>query len=374
MKIGIITITDGANYGNRLQNYALQKVISSMGYDVETLQRRTDKDKTNVQKLKWIMKDVIKTVVGKKNTQVLYRKRKRLFEEFNAKYINFSDYTLSDNNAPAGIEDKYDYFVCGSDQIWNARFGIVKCDIKNYLAYFAKPGQRIAYAASFGTTDVAPGYETLFSSELEQFKSIGVRELSGTNIVKKLTGRNDVQTVLDPTMLLEKQEWKNLEKKPVFITNEKYIVTYFLGGRSELIEKQINLISERYESRVVNLDIEFLSDNSIDDRASYLCTPNEFVWSIEHAECVLTDSFHATVFSILFGKPFLTYQRACAEQGNDMGTRIDALLSMFELSDCKDNLNSPKKMPEKYDDAAVNRVLDTERQKSMNFLKKAIED
>lgn len=372
MKIGILTITDGANYGNRLQNYAMQELIESLGYEVETIRRLTYRDRTKTDEVKITIKDTIKRFIGKKNTEFSARKRKNRFNEFNKRYIKYSDFCISNNNAPSELNDYYDYFVCGSDQIWNAHFDVVKCDIKNHLAAFADSTKRIAFAASFGTTDVAVGYKKVFEDELKKFKAIAVREDAGRKIVKDLTGRDDVAVVLDPTLLIDRDKWISIEKQPKYIKDEKYIVTYFLGGRSEKINLYIENLSAKNGLKVINLDIEFLRDSQISNGDIFCTTPDEFVWLIHHAECVLTDSFHASVFSIIFEKPFLVFERIAAEKDNDMGSRIDTLLGKFRLNDCKDDIENPTKVPLNHDYSEGYKQLEKERKKAMFFLKKKL--
>lgn len=371
-KVGILTITDGANYGNRLQNYAMQVFLTSLDLDVETIQRETPRDKHGIVLLKYLVKENIKRLIGRKNTYFALRERKRKFLEFNRKYIKFSNVCLSNNQAPEGLKNQYDYFICGSDQIWNANFDVVKCDIKNHLAAFAYPHQRIAFAASFGTNSIAPGFEEVFQNELSEFKAIAVREDAGKKIVDSVTGKN-ATVVLDPTLLLNKNEWIAIEKKAEYIHGEKYIVTYFLGGRNQRIQSFLQKIAKKENARIINLEIEFIQDGLIEDRDVFLTTPDEFIWLIHHAEYVLTDSFHASVFSIIFQKSFLVYQRIAAEKDNDMSSRIDTLLSKFNLLECRDNIDNPTKLPFKPDYSAVDSQLETERKKAINFLKYALE-
>lgn len=368
MKIGILTLTDGSNYGNRLQNYALQKTLEKLGYDVETIKRTTFRDLSRKEKRISILKDTVKRLIGKKNTSFWARKRKVIFDEFNEAYINFSEDILHNNMAPSDMGDKYDYFVCGSDQIWNARYEIVSEDIGNHLAHFAQGKKRIAYAASFGTTDIAPGYENIFEKELKKFKSIGLRETSGVNIVKKYADRDDAVVVLDPTMLLKKEEWVKIERKPQYITDTPYIVTYFLGGRDKETTEYIQLIADNHNATIINLESEFLCDGDISKADVYLTGPDEFIWLVHNAKCVITDSFHATVFSILFHKPFAVCQRKSAEKENNVETRIDTLLTMFSLCENKIDVSDLGCVPHDYDGNQIERVLDRERQRSIEFL------
>ena len=301
------------------------------------------------------------------------RKRKKRFKGFNNKYISFSCDILRDNIAPSNFAEKYDYFVVGSDQVWNARIDIVRQDIKNYLAAFARQEQKIAYAASFGTDDILLEVEDLYKKELSAFKAISVRETSGVSIIKNICERDDVEVVLDPTMILTADEWRKLEQKPKYVNNQKFVVTYFLGGRNQKIKEYIENVAKKYKARVINLEIEFLWDDRIENNDEFETTPDEFLWLIDHAECVLTDSFHATVFSILFHKPFCTFERRAAEKGNKMGGRIETLLEKFGLLQYYNSIEDFKQLPEIYEHSHIESVLQKERELSSQFLRKALE-
>lgn len=372
MKVAILTITDGCNYGNRLQNYALQNVLEELGCEVETLRRGTLRDKTGFSLLKQVMKNMGKTLLGREDTEHYKKRRYRRFQRFNRQYISFSKDILHDNVAPEGLAEQFDYFICGSDQIWNAYFEVVNCDLKNHLAFFAKPEQRVSYAASFGTNDIAPGYEHLFCDELSKFKAIGVREASGINIVKKYCDRDDGVEVLDPTLLISSDKWKKIASKPGYMRSGKYIVTYFLGGKSDVMSTYIQNISNQYRAKVINLDIEFKQDNEIENKDSFTTTPDEFIWLIANAECVLTDSFHGTIFAILFNKPFAVFQRVATEKGNEMGGRINALLKKFGLTQFYGDIDNPQIYPQPYSKDYIDLVLQIERNKSISFLKNSL--
>lgn len=373
MKVGIITITDGANYGNRLQNYAVQQLVKSLGVDAETIRRSTKRDLSTIQKCIFLVKEIIKKIIGKKNTHFCFRKRKKRFCKFNKERIAFSNLTLKNNKAPKGICSKYDYFLCGSDQIWNANFEIVSSDIMNHLASFAEPNQRIAFAASFGTDRVAPEYENIFKKELCKFKAIAVREEAGKRIVDELTMTNRSIVVLDPTLLIGEQEWLNLEKKPSYLEAGEYVLTYFLGKKNALLEKKIDEIAKSSKLNVINLGIEFLTDDRIVNLDHFCTSPDEFVWLIHNATYVLTDSYHASIFSIIFNRPFLCYDRTMNKKGNEMNSRIDTLLSRFNLEYCKDDIENPQKFPRCKDYSGIYSILNDERDKAISFLREALE-
>lgn len=371
-KCAILTITDGTNYGNRLQNFALQEVIKSLGFKVETIKRKTSHDLPAKVQIISNIKYVIKKIIGWNIYDGGNRLRKKNFKRFNKNYINFSRFMLQNNTAPARLNDKYDYFVCGSDQIWNSKFRIVQEDILNHLAFFAESEKKIAYAASFGTSDIPEEYQKYFVKLLPTFKAIGVREHTGIDLVHQMCGRNDTEVVLDPTLLLGRNDWNKIAKKPAFYKGKKYILTYFLGGRNSTVEKRISEFSTQYNSIAINLDKEGFPDNRIDNRDVYSVSPDEFVWLIQNAELVLTDSFHACVFSIIYHKKFVPFQRKAVEENNNMSGRLDTLFKKMGIQQEIDSMEEPHLLPNTYDVEMIDMKLEQERNKSIEFLKKAL--
>lgn len=365
MKVGIITITDGANYGNRLQNYALQESIKTMGYSVCTLMQPSYNIKFNY------FKEIIKHLI-KRETNIYQLIRNNRFKKFNKKYITLEN-EFKDKCDLIKTNYKYDYFICGSDQVWNVRYDFIYKNINNYLASFANPEKRIAYAASFGTSNVSEKTKYIFKRELSKFKTIGVREVSAVNIIKQITGRDDVKVVLDPTMLLTRDDWIKIEKKPRYIENESFFVTYFLGGRSEKIDKYIKKLEIKYNCKSINLDIEFKSDSQIENKDYFITSPDEFIWLIHNAKCILTDSFHATVFSILFHKPFYVFGRKTKEKNNNMETRIDTLLSYFGLQNCMGDIENPNCLPFQLDGEKIDCILEERKKTSLDFLQASLD-
>ena len=359
-RIGIITITDGANYGNRLQNYALQEVLRSIGADVQTFKIKSSKDtKTKIA----FFKDIVKSLLCRRSTMFLFRKRMKLFSDFNKQYIAFSK-EIHDSTPT-----KFDYFVCGSDQIWNTEFSFIKENINLYLASFARPEQRVAYAASFGKADMNFEEETLFRRELPLFHSLGMREKSGMDFANQFGNRRDAMVVLDPTLLLDRNDWTAIEKKPKYLESHKYIATYFLGEKTNEVRRKIEEMAELCDAEVVNLTIEFMPDNEIKNVGHFLTSPDEFIWLIHNAECVVTDSYHACIFSFIFDKPFIVCNRAW--QGTNMNTRMDTFLSTFSLQQkwfCAEKTN--EYLEHNYGEGYA--ILQNEKEKSTSFLKKAL--
>lgn len=324
MKIGIITINDNNNYGNRLQNYALQQFlyneikieeVNSIWYDL----KYTSKTKVNIFSWKLWIKYLINWKNIREYLKNFYLKDNiRMYNigKFTNKISTKFDFKIKDN---LGVE--YDYFIVGSDQVWNPNFWSKKDNHANIrFLKFAPKEKRIAYAASIAIPEIPKDKEKIFKDGLNEMKAISVREKTGADLVKNLTGR-EVPVVVDPTILLSKEEWQKIEMVPEWYNGEKYILTYFLGNPSPIIEN----LAKKNNWKIYNL----MDKSNLDLYASRV---EEFVYLIEHAELVATDSFHACVFSILMNTPFLVVNRK--EKGMaDMTSRIDTLLELFGYQD-----------------------------------------
>lgn len=367
-KIAIVTILDGCNYGNRLQNYALYKVLSEMGNEVQTLKRGSSRDLSPMKRCVHFIKQGIRKCIGLPDN-LLFFKRKHIFDEFTKKNIALSKYVLANNIAPNNINDEFDFFIVGSDQVWNANFDFVREDIKNYLLTFATPDKRVAYAASFGTNTIPEDLLDLYALELSKFNAISVRELEGANLIRNLISK-EIEITLDPTMLLTKREWQDIKQKPRYINeDERFVLTYIMSTRTEVLDKHISEVASSYSAEVINLDIEFLDSDKIENKKHYLTSPSEFLWLIENAECVITDSFHACVFSLIYHKPLLLYRR----QGLDMSNRIETLMRSVD-SDCIfDDYNNPSLLPCECDFCKVDKLLEKARDLSYSWLLKTLE-
>ena len=351
-KIGIVTINDNNNYGNRLQNYATQSYLEKLGFVTETLK---NKEPYN-EKRKFIVR-LLKNRL-KKNNQILSG-RKNCFEDFN-KNIKFSTNNIT---AFSNIKNKYDYFVVGSDQVWNPNIGRLR-DVD--LLMFANDKQKISFSASFGIEEIPNENRKKVKKELSKFKAISVREDAGKKIISKIVNRNDVEVLIDPTMLLSSDEWDVVAKKPKqvnLLKNNKYILNYFLGELSDNRKKEIERVAKENKCDII----------SILDKKSpfYLTGPSEFLYLEKNAFLICTDSFHSSVFAILYNKPFLVFSRE--GNGNKMNSRIETLLNKFELKNRKFN---DKKIIEnnlKHDYSNAYEILEKERKRTQDFLKKALD-
>ena len=354
-KIGIITICDNDNYGNRLQNYATQEFLKETGLEVETIKNKSFLNDMNKKKLKYYLRKTKNLYI---DCKTLFNKRTFYFKTFN-KSIKFSKKYY--HNWNSNDKKMYDYFVVGSDQVWNPKFA----RLKNIdLLSFAEPQKRISFSASFGINVIPKEYTKNIKKELSKFSSISVREERGKEIIEELTGRKDVQVLLDPTMLIETEKWESVIKIPKMLNKlngKKYILNYFLGNLSESRKKEIERIANENDCEIINI---------LDKKDPfYISGPSEFLYLEKNAFLVCTDSFHSCVFAILFNTPFVVFDRD--DNKEKMNSRLDTLLRRFKLENhWFNNSIATEQLIENYN--KINEILETERKKAKKFIQDAL--
>lgn len=366
MKIGIITLNGLFNYGNRLQNYALKEYIKQLSDDIIVDNIWWGKKfELNDQSI-YNFQNIRRFIVNRHNFRekigeifFVDKIKEYNFKKFNDKYIN----TVYCSSIKEEIEYKYDFFIAGSDQIWNPYW--IENNGYNELLLFTEPQKRIAYAASMGVDRIPDNSKELYSKAFSEMDKISVREHAGAAIVKELTGK-EVPVLVDPTMLLSKKQWISISEKPYWLQKGKYILIIYLGEIPDFVKIYISNVAEKYKLKVINL-----MNKSIWEQ--YVTGPEGFLYLMEHAELVMTDSFHATVFSIIMQTPFFNWSRKGA-MGMNMDTRIDTLLGLFGYNDRKINENTLEKINNPFEIDFENsvRVLGIEQNKSRKFLLSAI--
>lgn len=374
----IITITDYNNYGNQLQNYAMQEAIQKLNIDVTTLEnnyidQETTKIINSVPKItiKKIFQSVIvrthnlitkilnKTLLKREYAEELKNIDKKIKkgQEFAKKYIikNVNEQKKEDD-----FFNSFDYTIIGSDQIWNPYF---MKSLHIDFAQFTDKNKKLSYAASLGVEKIPKELEKIYRDNVNQIKYVSVRENRGKEILSEVTNRDDIEVLIDPTMLITKEEWIKIEKKPEQLNEEKkYILNYFLGELSKERKAEIEKIAKENNCEIINIL------NKKDP--FYTSGPSEFLYLERNAFLICTDSFHSCVFAILFNTPFIVFNRE--DKSVNMNSRIDTLLSKFNLQEryYKGNLDK-KLLTANYEEAYS--ILEQERQKSFDFLKKSIE-
>lgn len=361
-KIAISTIIDYENYGNRLQNYAVQEVLKSLGYTVDTMIFSGKPLSNKIGRLSQLSyKDIFLKLNNRTKDYFNKKKKQRIqnFREFSVKYIDEKNYPYLDNDSYDEFLSSYDFFITGSDQVWNPIFR--KGSSIDFLT-FAPIDKRIAYAPSFGIADIPTEYVEKYKIWLTEMASLSVREEAGAKIIKNLTGR-DAAVLVDPTVMLTKEKWLSIAKPSLFKPSKNYMLTYFLGGIPEEYEANIRNISKKND-----LDIISLGDMRI--KQTYLADPGAFIDFINSASVLCTDSFHGAVFSILLETPFIVFERKGKEPS--MNSRIETLLSTFQLeSRLEKNIKNNSEIFQ-VDYSHVSDILETERRKAHKYLKNAL--
>ncbi len=302
MKVGVVTFHNAHNYGASLQTWALQKVLKNMGADpcvvhyhpfiIDRLYMAPKQD-TFKKKIKYVLKKKYRDRV---KMQVYKNRKYRNFIRDNFKLVG--DFTTYEElkNGKLGL----DAYITGSDQVWNSDHtdGFDPA----YTLDFAEPSaKKISYAASVGREYILPQYREQFAQSLASYTAISVREASARPAIEALT-EHPVEVVLDPTLLLDRKDYEEL-KKPGLFEGQRYILVYMMETNKELVQFA-NRLSVAIGIPVIQRKPPTVFRNELG--SYYTDTAAEFLSEIEHAEYVLTNSFHATVFSLIYEKPFIS--------------------------------------------------------------------
>lgn len=356
-KAAIVTITTGENYGNRLQNYAVQTVLDKYGLEVLTIHNNEKKEKKYLKLIKNILK---KTILYKKYKRKMARNSN--FTKFNKENINFCNLNLNNENVENRNYNNFDYWVAGSDQIWNLNYP--ENNIVNFLGFVPENIPKISFAASFGTSNIPENSDVRIGMWLKRFDYLSVREDVGKKIIEKLSDRKDVEVLVDPTMLLTSEQWDKVSTKPSMLKSDRYILNYFLGDLSVDRKSEIERIAKENNCDIINM---------LDEKSPfYECGPSEFLYLEKNAFLICTDSFHSCVFAILYNRPFIIFDRK-QEGLVSMNSRIDTLLNKFQLENRIYNDFEITKENLEHNYTTAYKILEEEREKSNEFLKNVLD-
>ena len=368
MKISLVTWLGNGNYGTALQSYALYQKLKLLGYDISFLPY-FDRH----FRLKSILKGIL-AVVG-----ILQRRDKKKFEKTKAlkklyafqkeKYEISHIYFLKQYKR---LLNKTDVFVTGSDQIWNAWYSFNPF----YFLDFAKNKKRIAYASSIGTNDFPEKYKGEIKKLLSRFSHIGVREQAAVKAVFTLLNRDDIQQVLDPTFLLGPHEWNELTKEADVELRlpSKYILCYLIGNNPHYTGQLLNLAKGYGIKDIIIIPAVENKSFKIPDSIVYdAAGPKEFVYLIQHAALVCTDSFHATAISINLSINFVEFLRFKDTDKESQNSRIHDILNHYDLRSRIYSANDEEEWLKEIDYMPVQAALAEDRIKSVNFLIDSIE-
>jgi len=372
------------NYGQCLQAYALQYILEKFGCTVEIInfvpsdiiglpKNRLKKAFRLIKELKigQLIDGIFNLAFG---TSDISKKKENSFESFVRSHLKLSKNIfynidqLSCNLKPA------EYIIVGSDQVW---YPWTIDLLKIYLLGFRSKPKKISYAASIGT-NLSDKYKELFRDYLTTFDFISVREKTSMDELSLLTNKK-IEIALDPTLLLNCNEWKKIEAEPEFPIKDNYTLVYDLVRSDEILESADKIARKLGMPLVCYSHLTFRKKIKYRSLMRSICEygPREFLWFISNSNYVITSSFHGVAFSILYKKPFIAINPFGGKYGLpvDKSMRIKDLLRMLEL----DNrfLDDPRELKcrafyESINWQNVEDKLLIEREKSINYLKRSL--
>ena len=344
-KTAIVSCYFQHNYGSMLQAYATQMVLDKLGYENETIDISGFNREIKKAKLLYFAKasltsdillsklGMVKNVLIKKFSKNQYARlskvRAEKFDAFSCKQFRLSPQYSSKAELGNKCKDNYSSVLVGSDQLWLP--GNIAADYYT-LNFVPEAVNSIAYATSFGQSSLPKDSAKKAEIFLKKIKHIGVREESGRKLVKEIADRN-VPVVCDPTLLFTGDEWMVIQTKEPIVEG-KYILCYFLGNNPPHREfaKRLKEATGCKIIALTHLDEFVKSDEGYADETPYDIDPSDFLNLIRNAEYVCTDSFHCSVFSILYKRRFFTFRRYSRNTKQSTNSRLDTLFNMAGIT------------------------------------------
>ena len=333
-KTGILTLYyNNMNYGGLLQAFALPFVIQKhIGIPAEQIRYSQQSTGTDLCTSK-SKKSLSIYQLGINFFSALTSNKRSIRKESFLEFMNdiphsrniYSHETIQQCNS------NYEIFICGGDQIWNGEMVGEHLDV--YTLQFVNQGQKkIAYSPSVAISHMSKQVEDCLGKGLLGIDRISVREKRSLDILKRLSDKK-IEVVVDPVLLLNKSEW--LEQSRPTKINDKYILCYLLGD-SITQRKAVEKISKRLKLRILTFPHILVNnvrkcDLFFGDIKDYTSGPRQFLDLINNAEFVITDSFHACVFSMIFETPFIVFERNKPSEKGNMNSRIYDFLEEYHL-------------------------------------------
>ncbi|MCR5837098.1 MAG: polysaccharide pyruvyl transferase family protein [Lachnospiraceae bacterium] len=370
MKLAIMTWYHYRNYGTALQAVSLTTVLKELGHIPKVIQYKPIGYFRTIPDYR--ISKIVKRICAPRNKNVrkdslIDSDRDKLFEEFLHKYVDYTDLCETKSDLER-LNDEFDAFICGSDQIWSP----LAFDPKYYLDFVHNPRKKIAYAPSMGVYKIEDQYiEKYIRNLLNDFGKISVREKTGKKIIKELTG-NDVDIVLDPTLLLTREQWISLfnlkEKK-----EKPYLLAYMLGDNEQYWSvvyasaKQMNL-----EVKIIPV---FKDDFDREGVIAESIGPYEFLQLFLNASYSCTDSFHGLIFSHIFRIPFTAFSRFKKGDSNNQNSRVYNLLELTgQMGRLYRNENFQDMIGQKVNFDYTEKIIGNMRDKSIKYLVDALKN
>ncbi|WP_270474898.1 polysaccharide pyruvyl transferase family protein [Clostridium cochlearium] len=366
-KVAIMTWYHYLNFGTALQVTASSYIIRKLGYQADVIQYIphgklvTLKNDTNI---KYYLKKAYGKINRKNNRQIIDEKRIIAFKKFLKENITLTS-ECKVSSELFKLNDQYDAFVCGSDQIWAPSL----FNSKYFLDFVRESNKMVAYAPSIGLSQIQDEHvKNRMKESISRFNHLSIREEQGKKLIKEICNK-EATLVIDPTLLLSADEWDSMGSEKTGET--PYILCYFLGNNKESWE-HVKKLSEKVKIPVKVIPV-FNEDLERGFNVAYGVGPAEFLSLIKNASFVCTDSFHGTAFSINYQKPFYTYERFSSKDSNNQNSRIYNILKLAGLENriikSGDSINeNPLKC--EFEQAKIR--IKTAREKSINYLTESL--
>lgn len=384
-KVGIVTLYhNNYNFGGLLQAYALPKVIKEhFGIEAEQIDYIPAEQKTKIKpnndkksvlqylyQLVYNFGIVFFGTISKKN---LYQ-RKQAFDSFMDEILH-SEIAYDQNTISKSL-DQYRLFICGGDQIWNDYKE--KQNIKVYTLQFVPSHvKKIAYAPSMAILETTSDFNQIMRTGLNELNSVSVREKKSVSLLELLTNKK-INIVVDPVLLMTENEWECVARVPQ--KKDKYILCYLLGD-SEEYREAVKKFARKMKKPILTFPHIFLNvvrkcDLFFGDIHDYTSGPREFLGLIRNAEFVITDSFHACVFSMIFKTPFVVFERNKIGEKGNMNSRIYDFLEEYHL---ENQLVSEKELADMKDIPGIDftyahKHWEKRREESLKYLENALKE
>lgn len=340
-KVGIVTLYHGNyNFGGLLQAYALPAALGKyLGLPAEQIDYALcpaeAEEQTEIEPVS--LSNRIYAFVWRISNRLKKRyfiNRKRMFDEFIDDIPHSKETYRFDSISE--VLNEYHIFICGGDQIWNdyQQVGWYRREDSQVftLQFVPEHIKKISYAPSMAVLELTDGFKSEFSTGINRLDSISVREKRSVPVLETLT-KKPITVVVDPVLLLQEEEWlevMNPAEKP-----QKYVLCYLLGDNVTQ-RRAVQRFAKKTHRPIVTFphilgNVVRKCDLFFGDVYDYSSGPREFLDLIRHADLVVTDSFHACVFSMIFKTPFAVFERSKAGETGNMNSRIYDFLEEYHL-------------------------------------------
>lgn len=327
MKIGQVTMY-GDNYGACLQAYALQQVIKNKGHDIKLVKyhQATRNSGGGSSKIQRIMRLGVAGTIKYFRERKYIELRKNAYKQFRNQCLEFQEGEWYRDDDLTKLNEEFDAFVCGSDMIWSEEFSE---DWDFFFLNFAIKEKCFTYAPSFGKNQLSNRNKTKVAEYLKDIRRIACRENAGANLVRSL-GRSDAIQVLDPTMLLTKEEWCERISDKSRIIEEPFVFAYLFGDATPKRKEFFNRVDKQIGKMCSLPKFTKKEQNAFPVQG---IGPWDYLRLFRDAEFIVTDTFHGLMFSIIFRKPFVVLKRTDGSNWAKYSDRMTSTLEMFGLSE-----------------------------------------